>query len=242
MNRLLVIPTEFEWARISPEMKQKLAEMGFKMEVCGFGLVAAAAKTMQLVCSLKPESVTLIGISGLYRKENTIGFEIGSAAIFQRVSCYGIGVGAGELFQNAADLGWNQLPKPELPQPHGGSDRGSPISESGDSIFLPGPRSLVAKSPHTLLSVTAASANESEARKKTQQMPDAIAEDMEGYGVAMACLLKNTPLTIIRGFSNWAGDRNHGEWQIPEALNSACQLAIECERTDVPPPRTSYVS
>lgn len=239
MKRLLIVPTEFEWARTAPEMKQKLLETGFRTEICGFGLVAAAAKTMQLVCALKPDSVTLIGISGLYRTENATGLKFGSAAIFQRVACYGIGVGAGESFQSAAALGWNQLPKQELPKLQGGSNQGSPILESGDSILLPCSRSIILESQHTLLSVTAASANASEARDKTQLVPNAIAEDMEGYGVAMACLLNNTPLTIIRGFSNWAGDRNHSEWKIPEAMNSACQLAIECEHADGPPPRTS---
>ncbi|XZE18714.1 futalosine hydrolase [Pirellulaceae bacterium SH449] len=227
MNRLLIVPTEFEWSRIPLGMQLKLAELGFQTKICGFGLVASAAKTMQLVCSAKPDSVILIGISGLYRNGNSTNFEIGSAAIFGRVACYGVGVGAGGLFQSAAAMGWNQVPRQDALEQSGSPNSGSPMLESGDSILLAGPQSLIPEPPNTLLSVTAASANESEVKDKMRMMPDAIAEDMEGYGVAMACLLSNTPLTIIRGFSNWAGDRNHSKWQIEEALNSACQLAIE---------------
>ncbi len=54
--------------------------------------------------------------------------------------------------------------------------------------------------------------------------PKAVAEDMEGYAVALACRLHDVPLTIIRGISNQAGDRNHDGWQVAEALQSAAEL------------------
>ena len=53
----------------------------------------------------------------------------------------------------------------------------------------------------------------------------AIAEDMEGFGVAMACKLAGVPLRIVRGISNRAGDRDLTQWQIEEALAAAAERA-----------------
>ncbi len=49
---------------------------------------------------------------------------------------------------------------------------------------------------------------------KLRVFPDAMAEDMEGFGVALACRFAEVPLSIVRGFSNWVGDRNHSNWKV----------------------------
>ncbi|MFM8578800.1 MAG: hypothetical protein ACKOCN_08370, partial [Planctomycetaceae bacterium] len=54
--------------------------------------------------------------------------------------------------------------------------------------------------------------------------PGAVAEDMEGFGVAMACRLVGVPLTIVRGISNIAGDRDTRQWRIRESLAAAADL------------------
>jgi len=59
------------------------------------------------------------------------------------------------------------------------------------------------------------------------RFPDAKAEDMEAFGVAMACHLNQVPLTVIRGMSNAAGERDKQQWQLDEALASALALARE---------------
>jgi futalosine hydrolase len=53
-----------------------------------------------------------------------------------------------------------------------------------------------------------------------------MAEDMEGFGVALACRLLGVPLAIVRGISNEAGDREHARWQVPAALAAAADLAV----------------
>jgi futalosine hydrolase len=57
--------------------------------------------------------------------------------------------------------------------------------------------------------------------------PAAVAEDMEGFAVALACRLAGVPLTIIRGISNTAGDRDHARWRVPEALAAAAALSLQ---------------
>jgi futalosine hydrolase len=50
---------------------------------------------------------------------------------------------------------------------------------------------------------------------------------MEAFGVAFACHLARVPLTVVRGISNAAGNRDKGDWRLDEALTSALDLARE---------------
>jgi futalosine hydrolase len=54
-----------------------------------------------------------------------------------------------------------------------------------------------------------------------------VAEDMEGFAVAMACRLRGVPLDIVRGISNTAGDRDASRWQVAAALEAAGRLAVQ---------------
>lgn len=69
-----------------------------------------------------------------------------------------------------------------------------------------------------LLSVAEAAATEADAATRAQRYPGAIAEEMEGYAVAVAASLFGVPLRIVRGASNRAGDRDHAGWRMGDAL------------------------
>ena len=71
----------------------------------------------------------------------------------------------------------------------------------------------------------AASQTQQEVAWKLDKHPEAGAEDMESYSVAMACQLQNTPLTVVRGISNHAGVRDHTQWKIDEALAAVAEMA-----------------
>ena len=147
----------------------------------------------------------MLGIAGGFATgENapTPALNVGQAARFSSVTVDGIGVGEGDSFQSSADLGWQQFA--------GDVDR--PAIE--DTI------TLESNSPHRLLTVCAGSATSDQASRR-QQRTSAVAEDMEGFAVAMACRLQNVPLQIIRGISNVAGDRDKSNWRIADAMNAA---------------------
>jgi futalosine hydrolase len=76
-----------------------------------------------------------------------------------------------------------------------------------------------------LLSACAASASAADAALRREQFPAAVAEDMEGFAVALACRLAAVPCQIIRGISNRAGDRDKANWQVEPALRAAADLA-----------------
>jgi futalosine hydrolase len=50
--------------------------------------------------------------------------------------------------------------------------------------------------------------------------PDAVAEAMEGYGVASAAAIFGVPFAEVRAISNLVGPRDRASWRIPEALTA----------------------
>jgi futalosine hydrolase len=206
-THLLLVPTAVE--RRIVERVMGLGDSGrVRIELCGFGPIAAAARSAHLVATCKPASVTLIGVAGTLDDRLTIG----QAYQFDEVASYGIGVGSGSDFQPAAAIGWSQWPGDQATGQHAVGDR----LGRGD-----------ATAGHVLLTACAASAGPADVTLRRALIPDAAAEDMEGFGVALACELADVPWTIIRGISNRAGDRDHARWRIEPALAAAATLALE---------------
>jgi futalosine hydrolase len=210
---LILIPTESERDVLGPLLEPAL-RADDRLELCGFGLVAAAALTAQLIANLRPERVILVGIAGTLCDD----LPVGSATVFDEVACYGIGAGSGAAHQSAGDMGWHYV---------GGrvSDTNIGGTVISDTISLQGCRSADAMVRSSqLLSVTAASGDSNDAAIRRRRFPDAVAEDMEGFAVAMACRLAGVPVTVVRGISNQVGDRNVANWQVKPALEAATAL------------------
>ncbi len=100
--------------------------------------------------------------------------------------------GIGVGEQSAAELGWTEV----------------------DVIELAGDGGQV-------LSVAAASEDEPRAAARARRHPDAVAEEMEGFAVALAAQRFGVRLTVVRGISNVAGDRDQSRWRLAEALTAA---------------------
>jgi futalosine hydrolase len=172
------------------------------VRLCGFGLIAAAARTMQSIAEIRPRRVILVGIAGSL----VPSLAIGSAIELGSVQVDGVGVGFGNQFQNAGAMGWFHWCDP------------SATMTIGDRI------DLEHSSGPTLLSVCAASIDPAHADQRRLTYPDAVAEDMEAFGVALACQLAGVQLHIVRGISNVAGNRDFKTWQVKSALRHAAQL------------------
>ena len=52
------------------------------------------------------------------------------------------------------------------------------------------------------------------------RFPDAVAEGMEGAGVAAAAALHGVPVAEIRAISNVVGPRDRDAWRVPDALRA----------------------
>lgn len=211
-NLVVLVPTELErqgLAGLIPALSEVRANRRIRMECCGFGPIAAAARTAQLLMAVHPDQVLLVGIAGSLDDR----LAVGTAHQFGSVACHGVGAGTGPAFVPAAALGWQQW---------AGSGAGG--DAIGDTITL---KAAGDGDTGLLLTVCAASGNAADVVARKHCFPDALAEDMEGFGVAMACQMHGIPCTIIRGISNLAGDRERTHWRVDPALRAAAALVNE---------------
>ena len=211
--RLLLVPTPLEFDFVRPRLA---AVTNVVMDICGFGPVSSAARTAQLIEWYQPSLVILLGIAG--RINETL--EVGRAYRFTEVAMYGVGAGVGDSFLPAGELGW----------PHwwAGHRRSDQLPERiGDIIPLTLPQEHSPPDARQLLTCCAASGTFADVRVRLRNFPDAVAEDMEGFSVALAAQLRGVPVEIIRGISNQAGDRNKVRWKVHDALIAAATLATE---------------
>ncbi len=111
MPNLILIPTAFERDRLLPalqcEVTSSIDAIDWRIELCGFGLVAAAARTAEWIAKVRPQHVVLMGIAGSYG--DTVA--VGEACCFDAVRCMGIGVGSldQDSYRSAEALGWPQV-------------------------------------------------------------------------------------------------------------------------------------
>lgn len=228
---LLLIPTEFERDLI----KDSIPPIhNTAMEICGFGPIVPAARTMQLIERHHPDQVLLMGIAGSYDPR----LEIGRAYPFTEVGCFGVGVGQAETFQTAQQMGWYHWLDSHPGKSIGDTIRLSitvpAIDELQVGLSADDPKGLLCtllgldefvRGKPQLLTVCSAATSQQDVELRRKRFPNSVAEDMEGFAVAAACWLCEVPIYIVRGISNEAGDRNKQNWKIREALTAAIELS-----------------
>jgi futalosine hydrolase len=164
------------------------------LAVCGFGLAAAGAGAAHAIAEHRTAAEDGVVLVGAAGTYDTSRHPIGTAVKAGSVRCDGIGAGSGAAYRSAAELGF----------------------AAADAIALgQGPE---------LVSVAIAAGSRSEAAERHTRYPASAGEEMEGYAVAVAAWLFGVNLTIVRGFSNAAGDRNHAGWRMDDALGRAAAL------------------
>lgn len=199
IEQLILVPTVFEQDHLGLSSGD-----GLVIECCGFGPIVASARAALLIAKYQPRQVLLLGIAGRLSEQLCVG----QAYEFGRVTCFGVGAGSGVDFLSAEEMGWQQWP---------GNEASPPIIDSIE--FAPVDR--------TLLTCPTASGTPNDASSRRARHPAALAEDMEGFAVAVACRLCNVPLRIVRGISNDAGDRDKSRWEVEVAMQSVSTLATE---------------
>ena len=177
-------------------------------------LMCTTASTTRLIAEHTPDRILLLGIAGSLTTE----LSPGTALLIDEVAMYGIGAGSGDTFKTAGQMGWSHWQQT--------SESGS-TECIGDVISLWPQNTRGPATPRQLLTVCAAAATRQDVRDRLKRFPNAIAEDMEGFSVALAARLADVPLGIVRGISNIAGDRDKTRWKIVDALNSAADAAMD---------------
>lgn len=207
-STLILIPTALETRRL--EALGGFDESPGRVAICGFGPVAAAARAMQLLLEHRPRRALLVGVAGTYDARE---LPVGAAACFAAAAIDGVGAGSGGAFLSAGAMGFSHW-----------IDEAEPSAAIGDRISLAtlddAPRGEV------LVTACAAAGCAEEVAARRRRWSGAAAEDMEAFGVALACRLAGAPLAVVRGVSNEAGDRDPRAWRIEAALAAARPLAL----------------
>ncbi|MGQ0552528.1 MAG: phosphorylase family protein [Planctomycetota bacterium] len=193
MTLLLLIPSRLESARIEAPRRP-----GVEVLTCGIGQLAAGLSTAARLARGDVDRCLLVGIAGT-RDPRRIA--LGALVAGSAVRDQAFGAGHGRSFLNLDEM---NLPTGEAP----------PSLIELESPQVPGALSCV------IGSVSAASASQSEAGTWKRRHPDALIEEMEGYAVATACKAAGVPLSILRGISNLAGERDRSTWKMTEAFES----------------------
>ncbi len=200
---LVLVPTALERSKLEFTSREDVA-----VELCGFGPIVSAARTSQLISQVRPDRIMLVGIAGSCRPD----VETGRAFQFRSVIGHGVGIGEGEHHISPTAAGWSLL------DGHQGLELEINLTvdeQGGDSIR------------NQIRTVCSVPANEVEAKALSTMYPNADAEDMESFGVAVAGQLAGIPLTVVRGISNRVGNRDHSSWQVEQALAAANELATQ---------------
>jgi futalosine hydrolase len=175
------------------------------VEAVGVGPAAAAAGTARLLAAAPYRAVVSAGIAGGFAGQVAVGATV---------------LGARSI---AADLG-AETPDGFLPVEDLGF--GTSVLEADAELL----KALIAALPDAvvgdILTLGTATGTTASATRLAQRHPAAVAEAMEGYGVASAAAGAGVPFAELRTISNAIGPRDRAAWRIPEALEGL-RIAIQ---------------
>lgn len=226
-SSLILVPTEMERRRLLAI--GGVAFQQLRIELCGFGPLAAGMATTQFLLEGQPSEghpgeghpgegaradVLLCGIAGAYPNSQIVP---GQVVRVSDVMLDGIGVFENGMLKSGNILGF----QPTLPDQIvllGAADL------PGDSVLPIGFARNLRAVP--LLTVCIASSDRQQALRREISYRASV-EDMEGFAVAAACQRLNANLIILRGISNVAGDRDKSRWCIDTALRAVAEIFLE---------------
>jgi futalosine hydrolase len=169
---------------------------GAKVQVvaAGVGVGAAAAETAWLLASHPGRYGTVVsaGIGGGF-----VGrIDVGAIAVAARSVAADLGADGPDGFLPLDELGFGATSRPAT------------------ALAIPG---AIAGA---IVPVSTATGPAARAADLAARHPDAVAEGMEGFGVATACARAGVAFAEVRTVSNAVGPRDRGSWRMREALDA----------------------
>jgi futalosine hydrolase len=190
VNVLVVCAVEAERAA--------LADVKADVVVGGPGAAAAAAAASRALSAAVYDLVLCAGIGGGFAPLAPGQLAIASALVFAD-----LGAETPDGFVPASELGFGATDRYDVPAKLAVelADR------TGGHLG-------------TVLTVATVTGTAATTAALSRRFPDAVAEGMEGAGVAAAATLHGVPFGEIRAVSNVVGPRDREAWEIPRALES----------------------
>ncbi|MBN0045019.1 futalosine hydrolase [Streptomyces actuosus] len=167
----------------------------------GVGPARAAASTAAALTAAALDGspyrlVVCAGIGGGFQPEAPVG----SLVVSRAITAADLGAETGDGFVPVTELGFGRVT--HLP----------PRSLVREAVRATGAR------PGTVLTVSTVTGTAARAAGLRDRHPDALAEGMEGFGVAEAAVAQHVPVLEIRSVSNAVGPRDRAAWRVGEAL------------------------
>ena len=179
--------------------------------VTGVG-VASACTTLGALCGVeRPELMIMVGSAGSLPES---GLRMGEMAVAETEILAELGVVAGP---GIGDTHGMKLP---------GVMQEIHMDQEVSSLLL-GHANVVGKAVYgRSLTVVGVSADGNQARERARQF-QALAENMEGYALALAGHRFGCRTAEIRGISNGAGDRDKSRWNFEKAMVPPQKVLLE---------------
>jgi futalosine hydrolase len=172
------------------------------VKLAGVGPISAGIQTAKALTADEYDLVINMGIAGGF----TDKAEVGSLVIANEIVSADLGAESPEGFITLDELGFGAPTRVKTD-----SDLVQILLKSIKAASIPVQDGNIL----TLSTVTGTAATTS---KLQQREPGALAEAMEGYGVAMAAQEFGLPVLEIRSISNSIGPRDRSAWRIKDAL------------------------
>ncbi|MFJ4977729.1 futalosine hydrolase [Streptomyces coeruleorubidus] len=175
--------------------------LGLQVIAAGVGPALAAASTASAltVAALQGDPYDLVvsaGIGGGFQPEAGVG----SLVVADEIIAADLGAETDDGFVSVTELGF-------------GTVRHHPPR---DLVRLVG--DAVGARTGAVLTVSTVTGTAERARALRERHPTALAEAMEGFGVAEAAAAQGVPVLEVRAISNPVGPRDRAAWRIPDAL------------------------
>ncbi len=200
----ILAPEHTLWAYAAPAEGEALArlwpagEHAARLLGTGVGKVAATHAIGRALCRGDVALVISIGVCGAHRG-GSLG--IGSVCVVEKDTLADEGVAHPGGFLDLAALGLAATP-PLLADP-------ARVRAAASVLGAP----IVAGA-----TVSTCSGTDALAAERTLRHPGAVIETMEGAAVAYVCAALGVPWIGIRTVSNFTGDRDRAQWDLPAAL------------------------
>ncbi|MEU5000727.1 futalosine hydrolase [Streptomyces sp. NPDC021622] len=162
----------------------------------GVGPAAAAAHTAAAIARGTYDLVVSAGIGGGFRPDAPVG----SLVVADEITAADLGAQTPDGFLPVTELGFGAVT--HLPPPSLVRDVAAATGGRVGGVL-------------TVSTVTGSAERAAELRRRH---PGALAEAMEGFGVAEAAAAYGLPVLEIRAVSNAVGPRDRGAWRIGDAL------------------------
>ncbi|MDG0793068.1 futalosine hydrolase [Cohnella ginsengisoli] len=176
----------------------------FDVRLCGVGPASAAARTAAALAG--GEAWTLVvsaGIAGGYPELAPVGtLAIGTASV-----AADLGVETADGFASVDELGF-------------GASGIAADASLAEALLQALNRAGLVAAAGPIVTASTATGTAATAALRAARVPGAVAEGMEGYGVAVAASDADKPFIELRAISNAVGPRDRDAWRIGDALSA----------------------